>query len=119
MYCKSKGSDDIAKNSSTSGSGARESDNTRGYVEMHSKGNKQWSKHINVVKTRGVTTKGDVKLYVGAASCSQPVLTIKVECLNNDRSKCAMVDAVADAGAEICIAGIMQAKCISINVSKL
>ena len=56
-------------------------------------------------------------LDVGAASCTQPVLLVKVTNLHNKVS--GSFESVADTGAEVCIAGIVQADALGIDIGQL
>ena len=114
VCCRSKGNDSAHKSYRTSGNSADGTDTLVGHVNICHGSNTHRSKHY-VARYQ----KSNVIYDVGSASCSQPLISVKVECSNVGKTECALLDAVADTGAEVCIAGLMQAKTLGIDVNKL
>ena len=104
--CKGKTSDNV-KNYRASGSAGDSS--SIGYVRVGD-GNVSDPVNANDINC-------DATLNIGAASCSQPELVVEIDCINIGRSN--KMNAVADTGAEVCIAGFPQAKGLGISVDKL
>ena len=114
VCCRSKGDDSGYKGYRTSGSGAGGTDTSVGHVNVYRVGNTHRPKRYV-----DMNPKSNVIYDVGAASYTQPLLLVKIEYLIDGRNKCAMLNAVADTGAEVCIAGLTQAKSLGIDVNHM
>ena len=106
LCCRNR-SDSEVKVDRASGKGGSVAGTTIGTVEVRS---------LESEREAGLSNC-DITMCVGAASCTQPVLSVQV--VYPKVNKHCVMDVVADTGAEACIAGIEQAKYLGIDINDL